>query len=151
MENTEQPSRNARRKSEVPMDVAMLCKKETYNPSRFQEIVRKSDASNKFLKTQYACFVEAHESTRQRLESSLPKNHGDHIAGKGYNSMTHYNLVHKFIPMPQAMKIPCLVTKHDADANDNIYDCVVLHDANANDNIHDCVALHDANTNDHFH
>ena len=25
---------------------------------------------------------------------------------KGYNSMTHYNLVHKFIPMPQAMKIP---------------------------------------------
>ena len=51
----------------------------------------------------------------------------------------------------------CVVTKHDADANDNILDCVVLHDADANDNIHDCVALHDANTNDnmtiytHFH
>ena len=44
-----------------------------------------------------------------------------------------------------------LVTKHDADANDNINDCVTLHDADANDNIHDCVALHDANTNDHFH
>ena len=40
-----------------------------------------------------------------------------------------------------------LVTKHDADADDNIYDCVVLHDADANDNFHDCVALHDANTN----
>ena len=26
------------------------------------------------------------------------------IAGKGYNSMNHYNLVHKFVPMPQAMK-----------------------------------------------
>ena len=25
---------------------------------------------------------------------------------KGENSLQHYNLVHKFIPMPQAMKIP---------------------------------------------
>ena len=30
----------------------------------------------------------------------------DHIAGKGDNSLQHYNLVHKFIPVPQAMKIP---------------------------------------------
>ena len=30
----------------------------------------------------------------------------DHIAGKGDNSLQHYNLVHKFILMPQAMKIP---------------------------------------------
>ena len=36
----------------------------------------------------------------------LSKNHEDHIAGKGLTSMSHYNLVHKFIPMPQAMKIP---------------------------------------------
>ena len=32
--------------------------------------------------------------------------HDEHIAGKGQNSVLHYNLVHKFIPMPQAMKIP---------------------------------------------
>ena len=50
--------------------------------------------------------MEAHESTRQRLESSPPKDREDQIAGKGYNSMTHYNLVHKVIPVPQAMKIP---------------------------------------------
>ena len=25
---------------------------------------------------------------------------------RGINSLSHYNLVHKFIPMPQAMKIP---------------------------------------------
>ena len=30
----------------------------------------------------------------------------DHISGKGDNSLKHYNLVRKFIPMPQAMKIP---------------------------------------------
>ena len=32
-------------------------------------------------------------------------NHEDHIAGRGDNSLQHDNLVHKFIPMPQAMKI----------------------------------------------
>ena len=32
--------------------------------------------------------------------------HEDHIGGKGDNSLQHYNLVHKFIPMSQAMKIP---------------------------------------------
>ena len=30
----------------------------------------------------------------------------DHFAGKGAHSLHHYNLAHKFIPMPQAMKIP---------------------------------------------
>ena len=29
------------------------------------------------------------------------------LQGKGEHSLQHYNLVHKFIPMPQAMKIPC--------------------------------------------
>ena len=28
------------------------------------------------------------------------------IASKDFTSMTHHNSVHKFIPMPQAMKIP---------------------------------------------
>ena len=37
---------------------------------------------------------------------SLPNHHEDHIAGKGEISIQHYNLLHKFIPMPQAMKIP---------------------------------------------
>ena len=32
------------------------------------------------------------------MELSLLKGHEDHIAGKGYNSRNHYNLVHKFIP-----------------------------------------------------
>ena len=36
----------------------------------------------------------------------LPNHDEHHIAGKGDNSLQHYNLVHTFIPMPQAMKIP---------------------------------------------
>ena len=72
--------------------------------SRLQETEATSDESNKIPKTKHACIVESHESTRQRLESALPKDHEDHIAGKGYNSMTHCNLVHKFILMHQTMK-----------------------------------------------
>ena len=46
-------------------------------------------------------------SSNQNLRVSWkPNYHEDHIAGKGDNSLQHYNLVHKFIPKPQAMKIP---------------------------------------------
>ena len=63
-----------------------------------------SGASNK-IKTKFACILEADEFTRMRMGNSEPHNHEDHIAGKGENSLQHYNLVHKFIPMPQALKI----------------------------------------------
>ena len=40
------------------------------------------------------------------MEGSLNKNHEDHIAEKSMNSLSRYNLVHKFIPMLEAIKIP---------------------------------------------
>ena len=58
------------------------------------------------LKTKIACILEANESTRMRMGNSIPHYHQDRIAGKEENSLQHYNLVHKFIPMPQAVKIP---------------------------------------------
>ena len=58
------------------------------------------------IRTKLACILEASECTRLRMGESLPIHHEDHIAGKGDNSLQQYNLVHKFIPMPQAMKIP---------------------------------------------
>ena len=39
------------------------------------------------------------------MERAPHRYHEDHIAGKGMNSSSHYNLVHNF-PMPQAMNIP---------------------------------------------
>ena len=65
-----------------------------------------SENTNLHKKTKYACIVEDHESTRLRVESSLLTKHEDCIADKGFTSMTQYNLVHIFIPMLQAMKIP---------------------------------------------
>ena len=88
--------KNARKKLETSVAPAMPCK-----------IMKNcgSGASNK-IKTKLACILEADESTRMRMGNSIPHHHEDHIAGKGDNSLQHYNLVHKFIPMPQAMKIP---------------------------------------------
>ena len=67
------------------------------------------------LKTRLACILEAGESTRLRMGESLPNHHEDHIAGKDNNSLQHSKLVHKFISMPQAIKIPpakAAVDKH---------------------------------------
>ena len=51
--------------------------------------------TNEF-KSKLACILEASESTRLRMEESLPNYHEDHIAGKGDNPLQHYNLVHTF-------------------------------------------------------
>ena len=89
--------KNARKKMETSIAPAMPCKIVWKNCG--------SGASNR-IKTRLACILEAGESTRLRMGESLPNHHVDHIAGKGDNSLQHYNLVHKFIPMPHAMKIP---------------------------------------------
>ena len=60
------------------------------------------------LRQNLRVFLEADESTRMRMGNSIrPHHHEDLIAGKGENSLQHYNLVHKFIPIPQAMKNSC--------------------------------------------
>ena len=47
------------------------------------------------------------------MEGIAPRILEDHIAGKGDNSLHHYNLVYKFVPMPHAMRIPA--AKEEAD------------------------------------
>ena len=94
--NSKKPIKNADKKLETSVAPAMPCK-----------ILKNcgSGASNK-IKTRRACILGADESTRLRMGESLPNYHEDHIAGKGDNSLQHYNLIHKFIPMPQGLKIP---------------------------------------------
>ena len=89
--------KNARKKLETPMAPAVPCKIVKNNKNCG------SGKSNK-VKSKLACLLEASESTRLRMGESLPTHHEDHIAGKGDNSLQHYNLVHKFISIPQAMK-----------------------------------------------
>ena len=85
----------------------MPCKlRTTKRPSKLLESDSENNESNNIRKTKHACIVEAQESTRKLLESTLSKDHEYHIAGKGYNSISHSNLAHKLLPMLQAMKIP---------------------------------------------
>ena len=74
------------------MPTAMPCKLQR---DKYRETCRTVEEH----KTKYACIVEADESVRKRMEGSPHKNHDDHIPGKGMNSLSHYNLVHTFIPM----------------------------------------------------
>ena len=92
--------KNARRSLESPLESAIPCKVQN---------LRRGEACGENLNAcryRCACIVEARESTRKRLEKTRTKDHEDRILGKGFNSLSHYNLVHKFIPMHQAMKIP---------------------------------------------
>ena len=78
----------------------MPCK--TCNKSKHEETRSKTND----FKSKLACILEVIESTRMRMEESQPNYHEDHIAGREDNSLHRYNLVHRFIPMLQAMKIP---------------------------------------------
>ena len=89
----EETIKNARKKLETSVAPAMPCKimRNCVNSTELKQDLR---------------VLEADKSTRLRMGESFRNYHEDHIAGKGNNSLQHYNLVHKFIPMPQAMKIP---------------------------------------------
>ena len=71
--------KNARRKLEIPMPAAMPCG---------IQLNQHGDTCGNVgqHKTNYACIVEAYESTRIRMEWGRSKNHEDHISGKGVNS-----------------------------------------------------------------
>ena len=90
--------KKARKKLETPMAPAMPCKISKNNKNC-------GNCQSNDVKSKLACILEASESTRLRMGESLPNHHEDHI-GKGNNSLQQYNLVHKFISVPQATKIP---------------------------------------------
>ena len=81
--------KNVRKKLETPVAPAMPCK-----ISNNKKNCGNGEKSNK-VKSKLACILEASESTRLRMEESLPNHHEDHIAGKGDYSLQHHNLVHK--------------------------------------------------------
>ena len=69
--------KNAPKKLETPMAPAMPCK--TSKKCKHGE---KRGKTSEF-KSKLACILEASESTRLRMEESLPNYYEDHIAGKG--------------------------------------------------------------------
>ena len=88
--------KNTGRKLERPVAPAMLCKVRKWLQNMKLHLKR---FQNRFMAVWW------NESTRQRAESSKSKNDEHRIAGKGFTSMSHCNLVYKFISMPQATNI----------------------------------------------
>ena len=88
--------KNARKKLETSVARAMPCK-----------IMKNcgNDASN----TRKFCFLILFWKLMNPQDcvwgNSIPHHHEDHIAGNEKISLQHYNLVHKFILTPQAIKI----------------------------------------------
>ena len=80
---------NARRKLEIPMPAAKPSTTPTHCRGETCHKIGKH-------KTKYACIVDADESMRIRLECVPHRYHEDHIFVKGINSLSRYNLVHKF-------------------------------------------------------
>ena len=77
---------NARRKLDLQLEAAMLSKLKTF---RYRETC--GEFNNRVSK--HARVVGAHESTRKRLEITLPKDHEAHVGGKVFSPLSHYNIV----------------------------------------------------------
>ena len=92
-ENYKDIIKNARRKLETPTAAAMPCKRAFSQASILETVVSKTKkAKASEARTRFTCISEAHESTRQRIESVTKRIHEEHIAGKGHNSIVHCNL-----------------------------------------------------------
>ena len=88
--------KNAWKKLEVQTALAMPCKRT--KSRNLVTCVQKDDH-----KSRLTFVLDADESKRLRMEGIEPRIHQDHLTGEGDNSLHHYHLVHKFIPMPQAL------------------------------------------------
>ena len=85
---------------EIPMEGATPCK-----------IKRNNALGNLWLFWHSQDTIRMHRRSRRISEEAFGrelhlKDHEDHIAGKGFNSVCHHNLSHKLIPKLRAMKIP---------------------------------------------
>ena len=59
------------------------------------------------FRCQQQCLVKHPTNEMRKRSEGVPQRyHEDHISAKGINSLSRYNLVHKFVVMPQASKKP---------------------------------------------
>ena len=69
--------------------------------------MRRLVARRRMIRKQFKAHKkEAQEPQQDRIQESGKQGHEEHFADRGYNSMSHYILVHMPIPIPREMKIP---------------------------------------------
>ena len=100
------------------MAAAMPCKRAVSQASIRETVVSKTGkAKAPDAKTRFSCIAEAHESTRQRIESITKRIHEDHIAGKGQNLIVHYNLFAKQLTPREGPKVILRNTRLHSSSN----------------------------------
>ena len=92
----------ARRKLEVPMPAAILRKIPIESSGWLAVGIPTAILWNGRQNT--LVLLKPTRARDQGWKELDTKPHQDHITAKGTNSFTHYSLVHKIIPMPQALK-----------------------------------------------
>ena len=76
--------KNARKKLETPLESSMPSK--ALNVTKPRETCG-DNPDNQNLR--YTWILQAHESGRMRIKETQQRDHEDHIAEKGFNSLSH--------------------------------------------------------------
>ena len=84
--NSRRPSRMLAKKLETSMNP--LC------PSKLSRIMNCGSRAPSTVESKLACILKSQCVAHGRI---ITDHHEDHIAGRGDNSLQHYNLVHKFV------------------------------------------------------
>ena len=87
------------------MAAAVPCKRAFSQASIRETGVSKTVKAKTSAKTRFSCVAEAHESTRQKIESVTQRIHEEHTAGKGQNSVVHCNLFAKQLEPREGPKV----------------------------------------------
>ena len=106
MESSREPFKTQGRCWKVPMEAAMPCQMGGKKRFRLRETAGESDESDN-RRSKHGCIVESHESTRRRLERTLPKDPEDRIAGKGFHPWGITILCTSLFLFPKQRKIGC--------------------------------------------
>ena len=77
MKSIKRPFKTLGKKLELLLEAAMPCKMVKRERGRKLLETVTSESTNAHKKFKYTCIVEAHESTRKRMESTHPRKHED--------------------------------------------------------------------------
>ena len=88
------------------MAAAMPCRR-AFSQASIREtgVSKTGKAKTSEAKTRFICDAEAHESTRQKIESVTQRIHEEHTAGKVQNSVVHCNLFAKQLEPREGPKV----------------------------------------------
>ena len=106
MKSIKRPSKHTRKQLEVQMEAGHAVQEDKLKPVVLEGNCSKARRTRQGSRDKVRLYSGIFVNPQDSEGTNFAKSHEDHIAGKGHHSMNHSNLVHKFISMQKAMKIP---------------------------------------------